>query len=116
MSGKVESSRKRKRENGKFADDGAIEDARDVFRRHFEAQFEPLPEKNAVVPELEESEDHDEDTLDETDDEWTGLSDDESTAIQVVEHKDAGDELTSMSKAERRMLLVKTQHEYICPR
>lgn len=64
----------------------------DVFRKHFEAMFEPLPESHNATPAL----DGDDEVTEASDQEseWEGLSaqgsepelEDENLAIQIVEH------------------------------
>lgn len=49
-------------------------DAQEIFRRHFEAQFEPLPEikRDTVTIEEDESEE-------DSEDDWDGISEDSGT-------------------------------------
>jgi hypothetical protein len=72
------------------------EDLQDIFKRHFEAQFQPLPDQQHLVVsnELTESDlDQDEQISD-----WDGISTDESRAsVEVVEY-------TLPNKAERAEL------------
>ncbi|KAM0286252.1 hypothetical protein ACHAQH_000980 [Verticillium albo-atrum] len=65
------------------------EEAQAIFRRHFEAQFAPLPEaKKSKVVEAEAEEILEYDA--EVDSDWDGVSDDEQeNAIEVVDHTDA---------------------------
>ncbi|CAG8407295.1 unnamed protein product [Penicillium salamii] len=74
-----------------------VDNAQDVFRKLFEAQFEPLdlPAPTAKVAKTSNSDDEDEDDDDEEDDsgsegDWDGMSDvsDESNQVEVVEHTD----------------------------
>ncbi|KAK7430036.1 pre-rRNA processing and 40S ribosomal subunit assembly [Neonectria magnoliae] len=83
----------------------SAEDSAAIFRRHFEAQFSPLPATRAkttkAVPDDDDddSDDDDENQEDkdsgEDDDEWGGLSDEETDedeedpAIEVVDHTSA---------------------------
>ncbi|PMD24348.1 hypothetical protein NA56DRAFT_34635 [Hyaloscypha hepaticicola] len=60
-------------------------DAQEIFRRHFEAQFKPLPaaqisSKPVAKEALDELEE---------DSDWDGISDDEENGVQVVEHTEA---------------------------
>jgi hypothetical protein len=89
-----------------------ILDPQEIFRRHFEAQFKPLPVvAQKPNPDLE-SEDEDED---EDEEEWDGLSEnaaaDEDTkernnGVQVVEHVSVDSRTVGMSKAEARAFMV----------
>ncbi|KIX10542.1 uncharacterized protein Z518_01625 [Rhinocladiella mackenziei CBS 650.93] len=66
---------------------------RDVFRKYFESAFEPLPESQTDIPYLQEDEDDVADHSEE-ESEWEGLSDAEndSTTVEVVEHRTILDE------------------------
>lgn len=94
------------------------DNAQDIFRKYFEAQFEPIEATPVKASEVSESEEDDEDynseDLDgESDSEegWDGLSEeeeDDEPKVEVVEHKDAsadGDEL--MQKQARKAFLVR---------
>ncbi|RKF71373.1 hypothetical protein GcM3_103007 [Golovinomyces cichoracearum] len=75
-----------------------------IFRRHFEAQFKPLPTleaKNLQVV-LHDDLDQSYNTGDES--EWDGFSDEEA-AIQVVEHTETKAQLTKMSQAELKYFM-----------
>jgi hypothetical protein len=81
-------------DNGTPAVETASASDHDVFRRHFESIFEPLPEsQNATSPSpsLDDADEVDE-PLDE-DSEWEGLSESEpgleqeNATIQIVEHR-----------------------------
>jgi hypothetical protein len=77
-------------------------DAQEIFRRHFEAQFKPLPvAQKPTNPVDEEEEDNSEDTSD-----WDGISDDEENAVQVVEHTDAQSRMAAMSKEELKSFMA----------
>ncbi|KAK7422420.1 pre-rRNA processing and 40S ribosomal subunit assembly [Neonectria punicea] len=93
----------------------STEDAAAIFRRHFEAQFSPLPTTQAKATKAapdnddDDSEEDDENQEDkdreEDDDEWGGLSDEETDedeeAIEVVDHTSAQPpKPTPMSKRE----------------
>ncbi|CAG7934256.1 unnamed protein product [Penicillium olsonii] len=74
----------------------AVDNAQDVFRKLFEAQFEPLdlPAPTAKAAKTSNSdEDEEDDDSDESRSEgdWDGMSDisDESNQVEVVEHTDA---------------------------
>jgi hypothetical protein len=93
------------------------DNAQDIFRKYFEAQFEPIEAAPAQPAEESESEDDDEEYDEEEDDDdmgsedgWDGVSDDdeEDHRVEVVEHKDANeneDEL--MQKQLRKAFLVR---------
>lgn len=77
-------------------------DAHEIFRRHFEAQFKPLPvAKKPVKPVEEELEDESEEGSD-----WGGISDGEGNGVQVVEHTDAQSRMAAMSKEELKAFMV----------
>ncbi|KAH8176163.1 hypothetical protein LIA77_04581 [Sarocladium implicatum] len=62
----------------------------DIFRRHFEAQFAPLPESSSTRAQRDaESEEDDESGSDEEDEAWGGLSDgDEDDGVDENEEED----------------------------
>ncbi|KAJ5955358.1 hypothetical protein N7501_009637 [Penicillium viridicatum] len=72
-----------------------VDNAQDVFRRLFEAQFEPLdlPASTAksTNSDEEENEDDDDSDISGSEGDWDGMSDisDESNQVEVVEHTDA---------------------------
>lgn len=72
-----------------------VDNAQDVFRKLFEAQFEPLDLPNSTAKasqsEDEQNEDDDESELSGSEADWDGMSDvsDESNQVEVVEHTDA---------------------------
>lgn len=87
-------------------------DAQDIFRKYFEAQFEPI---EADVPSKRDAEqaesgdehiDDDDDEISEPDSDWDGVSEsDEDNVVEVVEHKDASfDDL--MDKKARKAFMV----------
>lgn len=69
-----------------------VDNAQDVFRRLFEAQFEPLdlpgPTAKSTNSDEEENEDDDDSDLSGSEGDWDGMSDisDESNQVEVVEH------------------------------
>lgn len=67
--------------------DSPIED-QEIFRRYFEATFEPLPHNENGISQAVEVEEQTGQSLDEESD-WEGLSDagNEITTVQIVEHK-----------------------------
>jgi hypothetical protein len=77
-------------------------DVQEIFRRHFEAQFKPLPAaQKSLKPVAEESADESEEDSD-----WEGISDDEENAVQVVEHTEAQARAAAMSKEELKSFMV----------
>ncbi|KZM23689.1 pre-rRNA processing and 40S ribosomal subunit assembly [Ascochyta rabiei] len=81
------------------------EDLQELFRRAFEAKFKPLdvaPKK----PRIEETPTVDEAEEDEEESDWSGLSDDESNKVEVIEYKDATyDSDEEASKAAKRAFM-----------
>lgn len=79
------------------------EDMQELFRRAFEAKFKPLdvaPKKPKIeeAPVVEEEE--------EEESEWSGLSDDESNRVEVIEYKDPTyDSDEEASKAAKRAFM-----------
>lgn len=105
---------KRKRRSHKSTEHGRKDDeddtllelnAQEIFRRHFEARFKPLPqaEKNALKAIEEQLE-----VKSEEDSEWDGISDGDESAVQVVEHADAQSRMATMSKEEVKSFMVST--------
>ncbi|KAJ5647498.1 hypothetical protein N7490_003870 [Penicillium lividum] len=94
---------KRKRETAvvsrstetKEASPSPADNAQDIFRKYFEAQFEPLePSKPDADSDEDEGEDDDEELSDAEGSDWDGLSgeeegDEEVHEVEIVEHKDA---------------------------
>ena len=77
-------------------------DAQEIFRRHFEAQFKPLPvvqKKSIEVDVLS-----DEETASES--EWSGISDAEDGGVEVIEHTNAESRMAAMSKEELKSFMV----------
>ncbi|KAF5024003.1 hypothetical protein F66182_3949 [Fusarium sp. NRRL 66182] len=102
------------------------EDAAAIFRRHFEAQFAPLPEaqdsskksKRKEDSDSKESEDDNEEHNDgegeydeDEGDEWAGLSDDDTnekeeiSTIEVVDHSSKSSKPSTMSKRELKAFM-----------
>lgn len=111
------------------------EDAAAIFRRHFEAQFAPLPdaeESNSNSKKTKQQGDADDaesddsdrnnnvDEEDEDDEEWGGLSGDDSseeeekevTVVEVVDHSSKQpSNIATMSKRELKAFMVRiTNH------
>ncbi|KAJ4860451.1 hypothetical protein T069G_05439 [Trichoderma breve] len=91
----------------------STEDAQEIFRRHFEAQFLPLPEakrKAKAVEEEDGNEDEDEDEDgsedDDDDDEEEEEDEDDNPVIEVVDHSVSQAPTTStMSKRELKAFM-----------
>lgn len=86
--------------------------AHDVFRRYFEAQFQPLELPGGPVPreaEIEEDEDED-DESEESDSgsEWGGVSEPEDgdNNVEVVEHDSSNNSADIMDKKARKAFMV----------
>ncbi len=103
---------RRKRERSIEVADAPIEsstdskgDLQEAFRRHFEAQFEPLPNlESSALPEQSHKLDLEEDS-DESD--WDGISSgEESVNIEVVDH-------TTPVRAERSELPKEEAKEFM---
>ncbi|KAF8852489.1 hypothetical protein BDZ45DRAFT_545079, partial [Acephala macrosclerotiorum] len=77
-------------------------DAQEIFRRHFEAQFKPIPiiHKPAKVVEEAPGDDPEEDS------DWDGISEGEEDGVQVVEHTDAQPRIAAMSKEELKAFMT----------
>ncbi|KAG0652396.1 Forty S assembly factor [Hyphodiscus hymeniophilus] len=75
-------------------------DAQELFRRHFEAKFKPLPVVKKVEEVIVVQEDDSEDDSD-----WDGISDDDQGAVEVVEHSDFESRLALMSKEELKAFM-----------
>lgn len=80
-------------------------DAQEIFRRHFEAQFEPLHiDRKATYSENDVAQ---EDMDDES--EWEGISEViVEQSVEVVQHSDSGAQLgtTAMSREELKTFMV----------
>lgn len=77
-------------------------DAQEIFRRHFEAQFQPL----AVVPKAAKPvEDASEDESSE-ESEWEGISEPAEGSVEVIEHSDAQSRMAAMSKGELKAFMA----------
>ncbi len=77
-------------------------DAQEIFRRHFESQFKPLPpakKKPRVVEEVLEDKSEEES-------DWDGISEGEEEGVQVIEHTDSQTRMAAMSKEELRAFMV----------
>lgn len=92
-----------------------VDNAQDIFRKYFEAQFEPIePPKPDDDSEEDEAEIDEEELSDVEGSDWDGISgeeeegsDEESYEVEIVEHKDAKrDEFDLMDKKARKAFMV----------
>lgn len=88
------------RENSENSESSEI-DAQELFRRHFEAKFKPLP----LVKKVEEVVTVQENGSEEGSD-WDGISEEGHDAVEVVEHTDAQSRMALMSKEELKTFMV----------
>ena len=89
---------------------GSQEDLQEVFRRHFEAQFKPLPDQKPQMGPSKTTETDlgpDEDVSD-----WDGIStDEEELSIEVVEYATPiKAEKPELSKEELKGFMVSSRH------
>lgn len=98
------SNSKRREERSSSEESEASElDAQEIFRRHFEAQFKPLPVVQKAVQEVEGLSEDEEDE----EEEWGGISEPEEGGVEVVEHTDAQTRMAAMSKEELKAFMVR---------
>jgi hypothetical protein len=84
------------------------ESLQEIFRKHFEARFKPLPVAERK-PDLENIS-SDESEQEEYGDEWGGFSGDEKPAVAIIEHIETTRHTEeSMDKRELRAFLVSLQ-------
>ncbi|TVY83854.1 Uncharacterized protein LSUE1_G005169 [Lachnellula suecica] len=76
-------------------------DAQEIFRRHFEAQFTPLP---VVEKQTSQVKDESEDDSHE-DSEWGGISEPAEESVEIIEHSDAQSGMAAMSKEELKAFM-----------
>lgn len=81
---------------------------RDIFRKYFEATFEPLPPSQPEAPSL--LEDEEEAQLSEDESEWQGISDteQEKATVEIIHHRaveDAG-EHTELQRQRYKSFMV----------
>ena len=77
-------------------------DAQEIFRLHFEAQFQPLEVIQQAVKVVEEATE----IGSEEESDWDGISDAGENAVQVVEHTEAQSRTAAMSKEELKAFMV----------
>ncbi|PBP26587.1 hypothetical protein BUE80_DR002542 [Diplocarpon rosae] len=75
-------------------------DAQEIFRLHFEAQFQPLP----IIHKANTTEKVCQDRSEEESD-WDGISEAEENGVQVIEHTDAQTRMATMSKEELKSFM-----------
>jgi len=81
-------------------------DAKEIFRRHFEAQFAPLPAVQQTTKSAEDVSEDDSEEESEEESEWGGISGPEEEAVEVIEHSDAQSRMAAMSKEELKAFMV----------
>jgi hypothetical protein len=89
------------------SEDEKLSDAQELFRRHFESKFKPLPiakKPTKVVEEVLEDEDSDENADEDSD--WDGISEEEGNSVEVVVHADTQANTAKMSKEEIKAFMV----------
>jgi hypothetical protein len=92
-------------ESSSGSSSGSEIDAQEIFRRHFEAQFEALPEVNKPAAAADQKEE--ESGSEEEEEAWDGISDDgEAAGIQIVEHTTSGPSRTGISREELKAFMV----------
>lgn len=77
--------------------------AQEIFRRHFEAQFKPLPVFQKAVEQVVILSEDEEDS----EEEWGGISEPDNGGVEVVEHMDAQTRMAAMSKEELKAFMVR---------
>lgn len=96
----AESTKEDRRDSSE--DSGSAEvDAQELFRRHFEAKFKPLP----VVKKVEKAAEEDSEDDSEEESNWDGISEG-GEVVEVVEHTDTQSRLALMSKEELKAFMV----------
>lgn len=81
-------------------------DVQEIFRRHFEARYAPLPIAPKKVKAVEQTaEENSEEASD-----WDGISNAEDGGVQVIEHTEAQSRMAAMSKEELKSFMVNTSH------
>jgi hypothetical protein len=98
-------------------------DAHDIFRKYFEAQFEPIEADVPSKRDAEESGSEDEDNIEddedisEPDSNWDGVSDesDEDNVVEVVEHKDASFDGLMDKKARKAFMVSHYKSQFFRP-
>ena len=100
----VESESNQSEDSDSGSESGEL-DAQEIFRRHFEAQFEALPQ--VVKPVVEDSEiSGDSDQEDDEDEEWAGISGEEEDSVVVVQHTTTGAGSLGMTREELKAFMV----------
>jgi hypothetical protein len=94
---------KEDRRHGSADSESEETNAQELFRRHFEAKFKPLPvvkKVETVVVEVASEDDSEEES------DWDGISDHGEGAVEVVEHADTQSRMALMSKEELKVFMV----------
>ncbi|CZR54804.1 uncharacterized protein PAC_04688 [Phialocephala subalpina] len=81
--------------------ESAALNAQEIFRRHFETQFKPLPviHKSTKIVDVAPEDDLEEES------DWGGISEGEEDRVQVVEHTDTHSRIAAMSKEELKAFM-----------
>jgi len=85
-------------------------DTQDIFRKYFEATFEPLPERKPQ-PLSPSTDDEDDDEDDDGGSEWDGIPGDDGDAmkVQIIEHRTVSDvKGETLDKSVSRRFMVRT--------
>jgi hypothetical protein len=99
---------KKDREQSEESDSSRL-DAQEIFRRHFEAQFKPLPVAQKSSKQVAEEPDDES----EKEPDWDGISDDQENGVPVVEHTEAQARTAAMSKEELKSFMVISVSHYL---
>lgn len=102
--------RKRSALNNAMASSASQADLQEIFKRHFEAQFQPLPDQQPLVASKQPTE---ADLVsDEENSDWDGISTDgEALSIEVVEYTaPTKAERAELPKEELKGFMVKSRH------
>ncbi|RDL39313.1 Uncharacterized protein BP5553_03653 [Venustampulla echinocandica] len=83
--------------------DSSLLDAQEIFRRHFESQFKPLPVVQKAPAAIEDGPDNLSDANSES--EWDGISEAGEGAVEVIEHSDAQSHMAAMPKEELKAFM-----------
>ncbi len=88
--------------------EGSELDSQEIFRRHFETQFKPLPQIEQPTKVVDRaSAEHLEELSD-----WSGISEGEGEVVQVVEHTDVKVQLADTSREELKAFMVNSYLTY----
>lgn len=90
-------------------EDMEISELHKIFRKHFEAEFEPLPEARPVAITLTEEEEPEDDDGDASAAVWEGLSDEDKPVAELVQYNTSQTTMPEMTSEEYRTFMV-----YLC--